>query len=370
MKRSVFLLAMLFGVLCSLGQLEPAHATVTWSGDLNPADPTEWTLGTYGYVGDRGSGALSVTNGSGVMTGYGHIGSSPGATGLVAVEGAGSTWMNSRELHVGRYGSGILNVTGGGAVTSGDFSYVGVQADSTGQVTVDGAGSTWTNQGSLYVGCSGYGTLTITNGGAVRDLRGFVGDNSGSTGNVTVDGIGSTWTNDLRLYLGYHGSGTLNVANGGLVSVGERMSMYYNGGDGGFVNMSTGGVLTLLGDADDSLASFLDLIVGTDAIRYWDDSMRNWANITSATPGVDYTLTYIDDSSSDLYGYTALTVGTVPEPSTLVLMGLGAAGLLFRILGRRDNSGSLRNPWDCSLRGRNRLGQRATPCNRSRGEGE
>ena len=38
---------------------------------------------------------------------------------------------------------------------------------STGAATVDGAGSTWTNSGALYVGNSGTGTLTIRNGGGV-----------------------------------------------------------------------------------------------------------------------------------------------------------------------------------------------------------
>jgi hypothetical protein len=97
--------------------------------------------------------------------------------------------------------------------------------------------------------------------------------------------------------------------------------------------MSTGGILALYGDADDSLADYLDLTRGTDAIRYWDDSISRWANITGATPGEDYTLAYIDDANSDLYGYTVLTVGTVPvpEPSGLVLL----AGLGIMLLSRK-----------------------------------
>jgi hypothetical protein len=85
--------------------------------------------------------------------------------------------------------------------------------------------------------------------------------------------------------------------------------------------MSTAGMLALFGDADDSLQEFLDLIVGTDAIRYWDDSILDWADITSATYSLDYTLEYIDDITSDLSGYTVLTV---PEPATLLLISLGS----------------------------------------------
>ena len=45
-----------------------------------------------------------------------------------------------------------------------DIAY---DANSTGVVAVDGAGSTWTNIGDLYVGNSGTGTASVTGGGAV-----------------------------------------------------------------------------------------------------------------------------------------------------------------------------------------------------------
>jgi hypothetical protein len=75
--------------------------------------------------------------------------------------------------------------------------------------------------------------------------------------------------------------------------------------------MATDGMLALYGDADDSLFDFLDLIGGTDAIRYWDDSILSWADITGATYGDDYTLGYLTEG--DLTGYTMLTVYT-PGP--------------------------------------------------------
>ena len=65
-----------------------------------------------------------------------------------------------------------------------------------------GAGSTWTNSGDLYVGCSGSGTLNIEAGGQVSNFYGYLGYNSGSTGTVTVTGTGSMWTNSGTLYLG------------------------------------------------------------------------------------------------------------------------------------------------------------------------
>ena len=86
--------------------------------------------------------------------------------------------------------------------------------------------------------------------------------------------------------------------------------------------MATGGVLALNGRADGSLTDFLGLVDGTDAIRYWDESISGWADITGATYGQDYTLNYITEG--DLAGYTALII---PEPATLALLGFG--GLLI-----------------------------------------
>ena len=64
---------------------------------------------------------------------------------------------------------------------------------------------------------------------------------------------------------------------------------------------------------DCSLESFLSLIDGTDDIRYWDDDAWDWVDITGATPGDDYMLSYLTEG--DLDNYTVLTVTTpVPTP--------------------------------------------------------
>lgn len=96
-------------------------------------------------------------------------------------------------------------------------------------------------------------------------------------------------------------------------------------------------MLALNGDADDSSASFWGLVSGTDAIRYWDTSISDWANITGAIAGLDYTPDYLTEG--DLAGYTVLTVTAIPEPATLSLLILGSGLLLF---GRRRNKNRLR----------------------------
>ncbi len=69
-------------------------------------------------------------------------------------------------------------------------------------------------------------------------------------------------------------------------------------------------MLALSGDADDSLGEFLGLIDGTDAIRYWEPAISDWADIAGATTDDDYTLRY--QTSGDLAGYTLLTVTNTP----------------------------------------------------------
>jgi T5SS/PEP-CTERM-associated repeat protein len=130
-------------------------------------------------------------------------------------------------------------------------------------------------------------------------------------GEVTVDGAGSAW-NCSELSFGPEGGGVLNITGDGQISVAEILATYSYAE----INMATGGMLALYGDADDSLADFLGLIDEySDAIRYWDDSIADWADITGATYGEDYTLKYITEG--DLAGNTMLTV---PEPGMIGLL--------------------------------------------------
>ena len=272
-----------------------------------------WTSSGSLVVGIDGSGTLNITGGGEVSNSYGYIGSGSGSTGEVTVDGVGSTWMNNTELYVGNFGNGTLNITDGGKVSNGHPSRIGHESGSTGEVTVDGVGSTWTSQGILVVGWFGSGSMNITGGGTLVSgisiegtLPNIIGFMAGSTGEVTVDGAGSTWTCNKNLAVGGNGSGMLNITNGGLVSVADMLATDGDEDGNSFISMSTGGMLALQGDADGSLAEFLDLVLGTDTIRYWDDSVSDWADIAGATYGRDYTLSYLVGGALD--GYTMLTV--------------------------------------------------------------
>ena len=83
---------------------------------------------------------------------------------------------------------------------------------------------------SLSVGHTAAGELRIDNGSDVSNSNGFVGHEAGSTGVVTVDGAGSTWSNSGNLRVGFSGDGTLDVLNGASVTSGffrERWRFCY-----------------------------------------------------------------------------------------------------------------------------------------------
>ncbi len=284
--------------------VDGAASTWTMSGDPN--------LGYYGFlwVGRQGSGSLLISAGGSVSNPTGYIGDQPGSSGEVTVDGVGSTWTNSGNLYVGDNGDGKLTISSGGGVGSSS-GHIGSRTGSTGLATVDGVGSTWINSSNLYVGNYGEGKLSIIAGGSVSNSGGYIGSPPGSTGQVMVDGVGSTWTNSGNLYVGDNGDGNVTISEGGLVSIARTLEIDGNSNGTGFIHLATGGMLALFGDAGDSIAEFLGRVQGTDAIRYWDHDLLVWSHITSGTLSEDYTLEYL--TTGDLMGYTLLTVGSLAD---------------------------------------------------------
>ena len=204
----------------SIGETTGSVGMVTVDGT-----GSSWTPDAGVTVGGNGRGTLTITNGGTVSSpifGNGVVGNNPGSTGTVNISGAGSTWTNSNALVVGgNGGTGMLHISSGGAV-SNLYGIVGEFSGATGTVTIVGTGSNWTNSGDLFVGSNGgVGMVTITNGGQLLDANGNIGFGSfffKPSGTVTVDGAGSIWTNSGDVNIGATGTGTLDVRNGGTVS--------------------------------------------------------------------------------------------------------------------------------------------------------
>ena len=69
--------------------------------------------------------------------------------------------------------------------------------------------------------------------------------------------------------------GILTTSSGGMVNVAGTVYIDRDNP----VNMATGGLLVLSGEAEESISEFLDLVEGTDAIRYCDTTLPGWLTL-------------------------------------------------------------------------------------------
>ena len=180
---------------------------------------------------------LSITNGGQVASNNGYIGNTTNNFNTVTVDGAGSTWTNTNDLYVSNSGPGALLITNGGAVGD-NYGYIGINPGGSGAVTVNGAGSIWTTTNDLHVGFYSNGTLAVANGGVVTFSSGDIGASAG--GSVTVDGAGSSFNDSSGLCVGSSGTGTLVITSGGSAS-GAQAVLGNAGGSSGTVMVDGAG---------------------------------------------------------------------------------------------------------------------------------
>lgn len=204
------------GCLCAASTEGAISITNEVVPGIVTGDP--WNVGGPLVVGELLTGEMTIDAGSQVMDTDGYVANGPGSTGVVSVNGAGTTWSNSGELRMGNSGGGTLNITSGATVSAGGNTRLGNLPGGTGTANVDGLGSTLTSNNFVLVGREGSGVLNVLNGGSVSDLIGGIAIFEGSIGAVTVDGAGSTWTNADELQVADGGAAFLNVLNGGVVS--------------------------------------------------------------------------------------------------------------------------------------------------------
>ena len=208
----------------------PAALNVTGGGVIDSA--AGWLVGENGSpsiasVTGHGSawtnsagmtvcgGTLVISNGGSVSDSIGALGYYATTPSAVTVSGAGSTWINSSGMWPGWLEFGgtdptTLTITAGGKVAS-NSAWVQIPAQAgegqvgpgpqagTATITVDGAGSEWTNSGNLQSGSTA--TMNITGGGAV------------AVGSLSVAGLLS-----------------LDVGRGSLLTVGNGAGTFYRGG--------------------------------------------------------------------------------------------------------------------------------------------
>jgi T5SS/PEP-CTERM-associated repeat protein len=206
------------------GTLSNTFGTVGYSGTgdavISGANSL-WSNTTNINVGrNSGSvGTMTISNGGSVRSGEAFwVGEGAGSNGSVTVSGG---LLRARDLLVGDGGTGVLLLQDGIVDLDAGFdgsrtSHIGRLTGSNGQVTVDGSSAFFNNLGSLAVGTSGFGVLTVTNGaGATSDSGVQIGVGFFGDGRLDVGGAGSTFvTNDVT-EVGGAGRARLNVTSGG-----------------------------------------------------------------------------------------------------------------------------------------------------------
>lgn len=197
------------------------------------------TVGSGGLsVGSAGAGTLNVTAGGGLETPLANISFGLGSTGSAYVSGTSSDWTNTGEIIVGNQGSGDLIVNSGGKVATDTMTIGkgdGVFSVGDGEAFVNGAGSTLTVSNSFSVGDRLRGSLWVRNGGQVITANTVLGNGTNGDGMVVVDGAGSSWSNSGTLSVSSGritleegllevgaGSGTVQLGNGGFLAFGNH----------------------------------------------------------------------------------------------------------------------------------------------------
>jgi len=147
-------------------------------------------------------------------------------------------WHDGTNAYVGKTGEGSASVTQG-SILRCEGAHLGLESGAQGTVTVNGAGSKWFSHTTLYIGEGGSGNLIVENGGEVVSTVASVALSRASHGNVVVRGPDSRLALARTISVGSIGNGTLRIENGAQVSC-HGASIGLNSGSRGSVTVSGG----------------------------------------------------------------------------------------------------------------------------------
>ncbi|WP_080434935.1 autotransporter outer membrane beta-barrel domain-containing protein [Burkholderia ubonensis] len=308
------------GALVFICWASPAGAQV-WKGTTS----SDWTVGSNWSTGTAPAGNVTINV------------QAPNAA-VLGVSGPGTAAIGTLAVGNGVGTTGALTIQGGSVLSSSANDTIGFNAGASGVVTVTGAGSTWSSTAGLVVGAGagatgtlnvangaavgivgnmGLGqngstaTLNVTSGGKLATGAAVMGNGSSTNAFANISGAGSQWTVGGTLTLGVGGSpgnpvnSTLNVQNGGTVTVagdinvgGANLGAHYAAGTvsvaGAASQLSSTGTIRIGG-------------FGSGTLTVSDNAVANANTVTLTTNAVGRGT--LNLSSGSTLGTQALTAG-------------------------------------------------------------
>ena len=192
------------------------------SGTLN-VNGGALAIGTSLQAGNNGSGTVNITSGGTVNAGSAFMAVNPNSSGTITVSGAGSK-LTATQTYIGMDAGAIgqMTVQNGANLTSGTTVVGYFSATANGTLTV--SGSTFTNTGSFTIGERGVGTFNLNSGStAATSSFVFIGSNATGNGTANISDSGTTWTTG-NMNVGSSGTGTMTISNGAHVTSNRTFS--------------------------------------------------------------------------------------------------------------------------------------------------
>jgi T5SS/PEP-CTERM-associated repeat protein len=264
-------------------------------------------LSSDGYAhfnvgGTAGNAEVSILDGGSISNaGFAKIGGNSGASGLLTVSGPGSQLSNAYSMEIGTAGFGKMVISDGGRVVSGTLgspTRIG-GGNAWGEVVVHGSNSTWEMSSDLIIGGFFPSLLSIEGGGVVTNQYAYLGPAV-----VTVKGDGSTWNNQGGLFVSYHGT-QLGIEDGGVVTStsghnqghvvvtgnGSRWDISGDLSGSGNMDVLNGGVVT----SQNSIGSHVDVAYGVASVSGVGSEWINSGNMVIGGSGAAYGALSISD---------------------------------------------------------------------------
>lgn len=248
MERLTLLLGAVLSFLCLVVPLSTASAAITAEGSVGEyamsfpptffnSDPNGWTSSTNGYIGNDSYGSVTVSNNSDLYSHSGNVGYDFDSTGVVTISGAGSSWT-SDYIGLGYFGNGTLNISDGGAVMVSHTTEL-ARYTSFAQGAINFNNGTLTTRELFASPSQLTGTGMIYTRGLISDIdlvfdstHGLSQTFTPSGSNVVINLNMNDTTNTGELGAGYKGNGSLLIQDGVKVISNEGYIGYFGGSTG------------------------------------------------------------------------------------------------------------------------------------------